>query len=318
MRTLAIVPGEIGDQILFFPTLSGLKQRYPDAKIDVVAEPRAKDAYHISALVDRVIPFDFQAGNTLADWGNLLGTIREQEYDAVFSLAEGIGTGLLLWLTGIPCRIGFDGSNSLYLTGKVPRSIGPIAKNTATANYELLRGIGVRTACPEIAVNVPRKDIEWAEAEQQRLGVKGQNFVLVGNGPGAGTAVAGVAAAGQVYPIGQWVVLLKALQAAQPELKIVALSDGSTDWGSTGLMIKTTSPTNFGQLTAMATAASLVVCTESPLLYGAIASQSFTVGLLADAAAQVRLPESDTLLTIAGTDGVKSIDPMAVMAKLGG
>jgi ADP-heptose:LPS heptosyltransferase len=312
MRTLAIVPGEIGDQVLFFPTLSGLKQRYPDVKIDVVAEPRAKDAYHISALVDRVIPFDFQASNTLADWGNLIGTIREQEYDAVFSLAEGVGTGLLLWLTGIPCRIGFDGSNNLFLTGKVPRSIGPIAKNSATANYELLRGIGVRTACPEIAVNVPRKDIEWAEAEQLRLGVKGQNFVLVTNGPSSGPD------AGQVYPIGQWIVLLKALQAAQPELRIVAFGDGLTDWGSTGLGVKMTSPTNFGQVTAMAAAASLVVCTESPLLYGAIASQSFTVGLLADEAAQVRLPESDKLLTIAGTDGVKSIEPTAIMAKLGG
>jgi ADP-heptose:LPS heptosyltransferase len=308
MRTLAIVPGEIGDQILFFPTLSGLKQRYPDVKIDVVAEPRAKDAYHISALVDRVIPFDFEASNTLADWGNLIGTIREQEYDAVFSLAEGTGTGLLLWLTGIPCRIGFDGSNNLFLTGKVPRSIGPIAKNSATANYELLRGIGVRTACPEIAVNVPRKDIEWAEAEQQRLGVKGQNFVLVANGPSGGP----------VYPIGQWIVLLKALQASQPGLKVVALDAGATDWGATGLGVKVTSPTNFGQVTAMAAAASLVVCTESPLLYGAIASQSFTVGLLADEAAQVRLPESDKLLTIAGSDGVKSIDPTAIMAKLGG
>jgi ADP-heptose:LPS heptosyltransferase len=309
MRTLAIVPGEIGDQVLFFPTLSGLKQRYPDAKIDVVAEPRAKDAYHISALVDRVIPFDFEASNTLADWGNLIGTIREQEYDAVFSLAEGIGTGLLLWLTGIPCRIGFDGSNNLYLTGKVPRSIAPIATDSATANYELLRGIGVRTACPEIAVNVPRKDIEWADAELVRLGVKGQSFVLVGNGSGL---------EGSGYPIGQWIVLLKALQVAQPGLRVVALGDGQTDWGSTGLGVKVTSPTNFGQLTAMAAASSLVVCTESPLLYGAIASQSFTVGLLADGAAQVRLPESDKLLTIAGSDGVKSIDPAAVLAKLGG
>jgi ADP-heptose:LPS heptosyltransferase len=306
MRTLAIVPGEIGDQILFFPTLSGLKQRYPDAQIDVVAEPRAKDAYYISALVDRVIPFDFQASNSLADWGNLIGTIREQEYDAVFSLAEGIGTGLLLWLTGIPCRIGFDGSNNLYLTGKVPRS-AQVAGNSATANFELLRGIGVRTACPEIAVNVPRKDIEWADAEQARLGVKGQNFVLVGNGPDPG----------KVYPIGQWLRLLKALLEAQPDLRIVALADDGLDWGTSGLGVKLTQPENFGQLTAMATAASLVICTESPLLYGAIASQSFTVGLLADGAAQVRLPDSERLLTIAGADGIQSIDPMAILAKLG-
>ena len=45
MRILALVPGGIGDQILFFPTLDDLKKAHPDAQIDVVVEPRAKSAY---------------------------------------------------------------------------------------------------------------------------------------------------------------------------------------------------------------------------------------------------------------------------------
>ena len=41
MRILALVPGGIGDQILFFPTLENLKTQYPNSTIDVMVEPRA-------------------------------------------------------------------------------------------------------------------------------------------------------------------------------------------------------------------------------------------------------------------------------------
>ena len=41
MRILALVPGGIGDQILFFPTLDDLKQSYRESQIDVIVEPRS-------------------------------------------------------------------------------------------------------------------------------------------------------------------------------------------------------------------------------------------------------------------------------------
>ncbi|NJM57235.1 MAG: hypothetical protein HC857_07095 [Synechococcales cyanobacterium RU_4_20] len=45
----------------------------------------------------------------MADWGNLVGIMRDREYDAVLSARNGWGLGLMLWLTGIPNRIGFTG-----------------------------------------------------------------------------------------------------------------------------------------------------------------------------------------------------------------
>ncbi|NEO28783.1 MAG: glycosyltransferase family 9 protein, partial [Kamptonema sp. SIO4C4] len=55
MRILALVPGGIGDQILYFPTLATLKQQYPDAAIDVLVEPRAKAAYRVCQNVNEVL-----------------------------------------------------------------------------------------------------------------------------------------------------------------------------------------------------------------------------------------------------------------------
>ena len=77
MRILALVPGGIGDQILFFPTLDDLKQSYPDAQIDVIVEPRAKGAYRVCKSVKEVLTYNFKDRNAMADLGNLLGVIRD-------------------------------------------------------------------------------------------------------------------------------------------------------------------------------------------------------------------------------------------------
>merc|ERR1712020_837598 len=102
MRILALVPGGIGDQILFFPTLDDLKQSYRESQIDVIVEPRSKGAYQVCKSVRDVLTYDFKDANSLADWGNLLGIMRDREYEAVISLGQRWTVGLLLWLTGIP------------------------------------------------------------------------------------------------------------------------------------------------------------------------------------------------------------------------
>ncbi|HAX79528.1 MAG TPA: glycosyltransferase, partial [Cyanobacteria bacterium UBA11372] len=81
MRVVALVPGGIGDQILFFPTLDDLKRSYPDADIDVVVEPRSAGAYRVCKSVNDVLLYDFKDRNSPADWGNLLGRLRDREYD---------------------------------------------------------------------------------------------------------------------------------------------------------------------------------------------------------------------------------------------
>ena len=88
MRIVALVPGGISDQILFFPTLDDLKRNYPNAQIDVVVEPRSKAAYRVSKLVNDVLMFDYKDRNSLADWANLVGILRDREYDVAIALGQ--------------------------------------------------------------------------------------------------------------------------------------------------------------------------------------------------------------------------------------
>ena len=114
MRILALVPGGISDQLLFFPALDDIKKAYPNAEIGVVAEPKAAAAYRVSKIVDTVVPFSFSAAKSPSDWANLLGVVRDREYEVVLSADDSWSTGLMLWLSGIPTRVTYKSTKAPY------------------------------------------------------------------------------------------------------------------------------------------------------------------------------------------------------------
>ncbi|MEO0855135.1 MAG: lipopolysaccharide heptosyltransferase family protein, partial [Cyanobacteria bacterium J06648_11] len=66
MRILALVPGGIGDQVLFFPTLATLHKSFPEAELHVIAEPRSVGAYEVCPFASDAIPFGFKEQLSLA------------------------------------------------------------------------------------------------------------------------------------------------------------------------------------------------------------------------------------------------------------
>jgi ADP-heptose:LPS heptosyltransferase len=176
MRILALVPGGTGNQLLFFPTLDTLKQQYPNAEIDVVVEPRAIATYRISQSVNRVLKFDFSDRNSLADFGNLLGTIRDREYDAAILSKPSFSINALLWLSGIPKRISFAGAGEFLLTDVIP--VDP-EEYIAVQNHNLLIGLGIQKPAPSIKVNLPKNDLDWTSGEQKRLDIQKSGFILL-------------------------------------------------------------------------------------------------------------------------------------------
>lgn len=320
MRVLALVPGGIGDQILFFPTIDDLKRVYPNAEIDVVVEPRAKDAYRVCKSVRETFTFDFKGKNSLADWGNLLGVIRDREYDVAFSLGQRWGIGLLLWLTGIPTRIGYgDGGQVGLLTNTVPLQTDQYA---AAMYHDLLKGLNIVTPCPAIQINVPKKDIEWAEGEQKRLGLQGGGYVLIHGGSSELAKTKGI---DKVYPSTHWATIIQDFQQRQPDLPIV-LVQGPNDeefvrsvLNQSSPALKVTSPADIGKLAALIAGCSLMLCTDSAPMHLAVALQVYTLALFGPTDPQKLLPNSDRFVAIQSSTGqIGDIPPETVLAKVWG
>ncbi len=316
MRVVALIPGGVGEQILFFPTLDSLKQKYPDAEIDVVVEPRAKAAYRVSKSVNDVITFDFKDRSSPADWANLLGVIRDRYYDAALSLRQNWGTGLLLWLTGIPTRIGSEGSAGKYfLTNTVP--FNPKQYN-AQSDYDLLQGIGVKADCPALSISVPKSDIDWAEAEQKRLGIRGAGYVLMYPGKS-------LLAEGEVnYPLANWLEIIQDFQQKQPDMPLVLVKQTGDLEDVTALTqavpsLRVTKPADMGKMAAMVAGANLMICPNSVPMHLAIALQVYTLALFGSSSSSQVLPQSDKFIAIQSpTRSIADIKPAQILQKVWG
>ena len=317
MRILALVPGGIGDQILFFPTLDDLKTYYPQAEIDVIVEPRSKGAYRVSGSVDEVLTFDFKDRNGLADFGNLLGIIRDREYDAALALGRRGSIGLLLWMSGIPTRVGYEAnSGKIFFTNTVPLKTEQYA---AQMYHDLLQGFGITSPCPELALSVPRQDIEWAENEQRRLGIADSGYILIHGGSSELAQAAGI---NKIYPAEKWQQIIEDIQQKQPGLPIVLLQGPDDAQWVTALKqsnpdLKVIAPPDVGKLAATIASANLMLCTDSAPMHLAVAVGTYTIALFGPTEAKKLLPDNERCISIqSATRSIADIKPEEVLKQI--
>ncbi len=315
-RFLAFIPGSLGDQLLCFPTLDHLKRHYPHAQIDVMVEPRAKSVYRVSRAVNDVLTFNFQGRNGPADWGNLIGQVRDREYDACLYFGDHNFMDLLLWLTGVPKRVGYIGGwGRVLLTDAVPRKT---QQDLAAQYHDLLQGMGIPGACPALEINLPIEDLEWAEAEQARLNLSPeQGYILLYDSGLEQTA------APSAYPVLHWQSLLQGFAERQAQLPQLVLKTADNAQWVTALTnaypeLKVTAPADAGKQAAMIAGANLMVCTKGAPMHLAIAVQTYLVALLPGKGKSARYPESERMLPIYSPNGnLADIPPIQILEKVG-
>ena len=111
---LAINFGGIGDEIFFLPTLISLKKEFPNSKITLALEPRSKGICSLTNIIDNTILIDIKQKNKYLEMLKLLFAARRGKYDLVVSSGGNKLISILLFLTGIKIKCGYD-------TGKLSR-----------------------------------------------------------------------------------------------------------------------------------------------------------------------------------------------------
>ncbi|MGG6293420.1 glycosyltransferase family 9 protein [Leptolyngbya sp. AN02str] len=310
MKIVALVPGGVRDQLQVFPTLDTLKTVYPNAEIDVVIEPGAMSAYRISKSVSDTIAFAYGNNNSPADWANLLGVLRDRTYDIALVFRPAWGLGFLLWLTGIPLRVAFgSGSGGLFYTKTVPFAASQYAP---AAYHDLLTALDVSTPSPHLAISLSKRDLDWADAEQKRLGIGGGGYVLLHND------------ATEPYPVESWKAIIQDFQQKQPTLPLMMIQDEQNGATVAAIAqaepaIKISAPPDLGKLAAMVAGANLVLCTDGIPMQLAVALQVYTLGLFGATNPALALPASDKYLPIqAPNSNLAELPPQTVMQKVWG
>ncbi len=317
MRILCLVPGGIGDQLLFFPTLETLKQQYPKSAIDVIVEPRAKAAYKVSNLIHEVLTFDFKDRNGLADYLNLLGIIKDREYDMALTLGQRWTVGFLLWLNGIPVRVGYKSNSSWFISNPVALKTEQYA---AAMYHDLVQGLNINVPCPPIKVNLETSALDWADAKQKELGLKKGDYILIHGGSSNLAQTKGI---DKIYPVNKWQRVITEIQSKWPDISIVVVQGPEDQAYVTQLKtvcadLKIIMPLDIAKLAAMIAGAKLMLCTDSGPMHLSVGVGTKTIALFGPTQAKKLLPsDSDRYMGIQSPTGkIGDIEPEKILEQV--
>lgn len=107
-KILMVNFGGIGDEILFLPAISSVKKEFPGSKITLALEPRSKSVKDLTNMIDEVMCVDIKGKHKYFELAKFVIKSFFGGYDMVFSSGGNKLIPVLLFLTGIKKRYGFD------------------------------------------------------------------------------------------------------------------------------------------------------------------------------------------------------------------
>eukprot|EP00475_Leptophrys_vorax_P038590 TRINITY_DN6833_c0_g1_i1.p1 TRINITY_DN6833_c0_g1~~TRINITY_DN6833_c0_g1_i1.p1 ORF type:complete len:446 (+),score=0.86 TRINITY_DN6833_c0_g1_i1:141-1478(+) len=191
-----LVAGGVYENLLFFPVISLLKEKYPGVKIDVAASARGKQTYEINKHVRRAWVYDSEDPFIApGDYTEFLGKLKNEVYDLVVSTRlAGLGHAMFLFLTDARQRMSYvspyatGAGAGVFLTTPVRTEKEDLAVDGYGMYADLIKVLmepvrgGPALVLPPLTVNVPRK---VKDAAREKLAAAGAR-------PGAYTLVHGV------------------------------------------------------------------------------------------------------------------------------
>ena len=145
--------GGIGDEILFLPSIISLKAEFPTAKVTLALEKRSSAILELTSLIDKTI----FVNKTKSGMINLLFKMWFGKYDCVISSGSNKLISIMLFLSGIKTRIGYNTgklsekllttavqlNKSTYAVKMYHRLVSPLTSNVT--NYPLFDKVELKS-----------------------------------------------------------------------------------------------------------------------------------------------------------------------------
>jgi ADP-heptose:LPS heptosyltransferase len=221
MRVLFLIPGSGATQLQAMPAVAATASQL-GASVQVACPPAQASIWKLLPAVEKVLPYSFDTGVSLADWANLLGAVREPDFQLCLNLASGWPIDLLLSLTHIPTRIaagGFSATVRVPAPGTIGSVNGSLPPTGGWPNqqYECwLRPLEIPLDAEAFRLRLKPKALAAAAAA-----------LPAGDGPLLLLAPRPEAAAAD-WPAAHWQALPEAIRSRLPDLRVVTAPAGAT------------------------------------------------------------------------------------------
>ncbi|MFN9645088.1 MAG: glycosyltransferase family 9 protein [Cyanobacteriota bacterium] len=156
MRALFLIPGDALSQLQALPAAAAVASTL-GFSLQVACSAGAAPIWRLLPAVEKVIPFSFGEAS-LADWANLLGCVREPDFQVCLNLVGGRQVDLMLSMSHIPTRIAASGFSA---TERINPIVGGWPSQALAA---WLQPIGVPLDADRFRLTLPKSDLEAAGA----------------------------------------------------------------------------------------------------------------------------------------------------------
>jgi heptosyltransferase II len=97
-------PNWVGDAVLAIPAMKAVRALFPETEITLFVRPFVSGLFAAAPFIDRV--WSEAKPSSLADWIRITREIRNRRFDIALLLPNSLESALMMFLGGVPRRIG--------------------------------------------------------------------------------------------------------------------------------------------------------------------------------------------------------------------
>ncbi|MFA5088470.1 MAG: lipopolysaccharide heptosyltransferase II [Candidatus Omnitrophota bacterium] len=178
-RILVVNVNWVGDVIFSTPVFKALKRAYPQASITCLVVPRVREILECSPCVDQIIVYDEKGKHrNLFNKIKLIIELARGRFDVAFLLHRSLTRALLVFLAGIPRRVGYDTKKrGFLLTHKVEVPDGDLHR--ADYYLNIIESFGVKVCDRSSELVVPPQAQREMEQILRKQGISDRDYLVV-------------------------------------------------------------------------------------------------------------------------------------------
>ncbi|XP_068651633.1 photosynthetic NDH subunit of subcomplex B 1, chloroplastic [Aristolochia californica] len=277
-RCCCVISGGVYENLLFFPAIQLIKDRYPGVQVDVVTSPRGKQTYELNKNVRWANAYDLDDDfPEPAEYTDMIGVLKGRYYDMVLSTKlAGLGHAAFLFMTTARDRVSYVYPNvnaagaGLMLSETFTSPSLNLSEGGYNMYQQMLTWLGrpghkvPRHPVPPLKVSISKKLKEYVEAKYTKAGVeKGKYVVIHGLETDSVASMQSRGDTDSLLPIHAWAEIAEAIRGPKPVFVIPhekVREDVEEILGEDTSIVFITTP---GQLAALINDSIGVICTNT-------------------------------------------------------
>ena len=180
-RILITRTDRLGDVALSTPVIRHMRKLYPDAYIAFMVKPENRDVVANNPHLDEVIIYDKRVSHK-SFWNTVKFALRlrKKKFDTAVVLHPTNRVHIMLFLAGIPLRIGYDRKMGFFLTKRISHRKQEGGKHEVDYNFDLLKrsGFDIEKADRRPYMVTADNDRRLVDSVQKDLGI-GNNAIAI-------------------------------------------------------------------------------------------------------------------------------------------